>query len=144
MIQPPNDSLVALLAWLAGTAGALTTLAAIGHYVRQLCWWGRATSRRIERLVELSDGNSQLLNRELTPNGGGSMKDKLDEQCTVTRALLASSREHIDNDDAIQGVLLSEQAAIREEQAAIREEQRALLSKVDDMWRRILGLSRPS
>ena len=136
-IPPPDASLIALLAWLAGTAGALTALATIRLYVRRLFRWSRATSRRIERLVELSNGNAQLLNRELTANGGGSMKDKLDEQCTVTRALLASFREHIDNDDAIQGVLLSEQAAIR-------EEQRALLSKVDDMWRRILGLSRPS
>ena len=111
-IPPPDANFAAALAWLVGAAGGLSAVAVI---VR----WALRAGRAIDAL-------HVIIEREMTPNGGGSMKDKLDEQCASGRRRDALLQHHIESDDAVQGVMLTELARIRE--------------KLDDVWYRVTGM----
>ena len=122
-IPPPDANFAAALAWLVGTAAALTALAVIGRFlvrsVRRMWRWTVTAGRYVEMM-------HTIVERELTPNGGTSMRDKLNDQCDAMRELLALLQHHIETDDAIQHVLLTDLGALRE--------------KSDDTWRRVAGL----
>ena len=116
MIPPPDANFAAALAWLVGTAAALT---AMWRRARKGWRWAMTILRNIEAL-------HVIVEREMTPNGGSSMKDKLDEQCAAGRRRDALLQHHIESDDAVQGVTLTELARIRE--------------KLDDVWYRVTGM----
>lgn len=111
-IPPPDANFAAALAWLVGTAGGLSAFAVIVRFVL-----------RAGRVI---DALHVIIEREMTPNGGSSMKDKLDEQCAAGRRRDALLQHHIENNDAVQAEILMEQARQRE--------------KLDDVWYRIAGL----
>ena len=125
-IPPPAADFAAALAWLVGTAAALTALAVIGRVVRRMWrrarkgWrWSMITLRNIEAL-------HVIIEREMTANGGSSMKDKIDEQCAAGHRRDAQFQQYAENNDAVQAEILMEQARQRE--------------KLDDVWYRIAGL----
>ena len=113
-IPPPEANAVALLAWLMGAAGGLGALAVIGRYVRRVALWARRTAIAIDTL-------HTIVERELTTNGGTSMKDRLDEQCVTMR-------RHLEQDDAVQAATLARVEAMEQ--------------KLNDVWYRITGLRR--
>ena len=125
-IPPPDANFAAALAWLVGTAAALTALAVIGRVVRRM--WRRARKgwRWAMTILRNIEALHVIVEREMTPNGGSSMKDKLDEQCAAGRRRDALLQHHIESDDAVQGVTLTELARVRE--------------KLDDVWYRVTGM----
>ena len=122
-IPPPDANFAAALAWLVGTAAALTALAVIGRFVvrsvRRMWRWTVTAGRYVEMM-------HTIVERELTPNGGSSMKDKIDEQCAARRRRDAQFQQYVENNDAVQAEILMEQARQRE--------------KLDDVWYRVAGL----
>ena len=119
IIPPPDANLVAALAWLAGTAGGLSALAVIVRWVLR-------AGRVLEALAV-------IVEREMTANGGSSMKDKLDEQCAAGRKRDALLQFQIESDAAAQEATFAELAATRAEMAAMRDQ-------VGDIWYRVTGL----
>ena len=125
-IPPPDANFAAALAWLVGTAAAATALGVIIRYVRRAVHWAIMVAQRIDTILVLSDHSTAILNRELTVNGGSSMRDKVDQQCAAIRALQADRRRDTAAGDTIHTTLLMELAELR--------------TKIDDMWYRMTGL----
>ena len=136
-MPPPDANFAAALAWLVGTAAALTALAVIGrfvgHFVRRMVRSVRRMWRWTVTAGHYVEMMHTIIERELTPNAGGSMRDKLDEQCKTIREQRDLLAQHIAATTAVQGVLLENDAAMRQEVASIRV-------AVDDTWRRVVGL----
>ena len=88
-------TLVLVAAWLTGAAAAIAALGYLGRKARQLWRIGMRTVEHIEALHALAE-------RETRPNGGDSLRDKLDEQCTAIRGLRDDLAQHTEDDRIVQ------------------------------------------
>lgn len=100
------DTLAVIAAWIVGTAGLLAALVYLWSRAVHVWRFGRRVADRIDELHELVLRVDKLAERELTANGGSSMKDKLDEQCGNIVALRGEFAGHVEDDVLIQGRIL--------------------------------------
>ena len=100
------DTLPIIAAWIVGTAGLLAALVYLWSRAVHVWHFGRRVADRIDEVLELATTTKLLAQRELTSNGGASMKDKLDEQCANIRSLRGEVVSHIEDDVLIQGRIL--------------------------------------
>ena len=111
--DPLVDTLAIIAAWIVGTAGLLAALVYLWSRAVHVWRFGRRVADRIDELHELAQRTEALAQRELTANGGSSMKDKLDEQCASIRALHTVLAGHMEDDVLIMGHILKEIEEIR-------------------------------
>ena len=95
-----------LAGWIVGAPGLIATLVYLWSRAVRVWRFGRRVADRIDEMLDLVQRVDALAARELTANGGRSMKDKLDEQCANIGALRGEFAVHVDDDVLIQGRIL--------------------------------------